>query len=358
MWWLGIAMLLCGLLMGSIAYGNPADAFIVLVQYFFSFVVLPLAILARQHDEAILLAKIGILSVAVNVLVGLGAYSVGYSGEGSRQLALVAGNNRVSGLTDNANALAAIIVLWFPVIWYLGLVRAFKPVLFSCAFALTFVGLIFTSSNSNLAGALISGVIYLFLLGKFRIFFIWTAVVSVTAWIGITFAEKILPQKFVERVLSPLQQGDIKNAGTFDDRAELMVEAWRFLPDYYTLGMGAGQYRELSSHDLPVHNLYLLLANEGGLISLIGLLVLYLAAVTYATLAGPETPNRIVARTTVITATLTFAALMMNFTHIYQRAYIVPWIVSIGLLYSHKRPDWLYNVQAHGRSDGLHIERK
>lgn len=348
MWWLGIAMLMTGLLIGSIAYGDPVDAVVVLIQYFFSFVALPLAILGRPHKEAVLLAKMGVMSVVISCLVGLGAYSIGYNGGHRRQLALVAGNNRLTGLTDNANAFAAIIVLWFPVLWYLGLVRAYKMITFACFFALTFTGLIFTSSNSNLAGALISGAIYLFLLGKFRIFFIWSAVFAVTAWVGITFADKILPQKFVERVLSPLQQGNIEGVGTFSDRAELMIEAWRFLPDYYVLGMGAEQYRELSSHDLPVHNLYLLLANEGGLMSLMGLLFLYLAAITYATLAGPDTPYRTAARTTVITATLTFAALMVSFTHIYHRAYLVPWIVSIGLLYSPMRPDWLHKAQVRG----------
>ncbi|NVO58312.1 O-antigen ligase family protein [Rhodobacteraceae bacterium B1Z28] len=337
LWWVGIAMVLGGLLVGSVANGDPGEAFIVLVQYFFSFVLLPLAILGRPYEEAVALAKIGVLSIVINCLVGMGAYSVGHSGGDARQFALVTGNGRVAGLTDNPNGLAGIIDLWFPVIWYLGLTKAFRPLVFASFFGITFITLIFTSSNSSLVGAFICGVIYLFLLGKFRVFFIWSTIFVVILWIGLTFADQILPEAFVERVLNPIQQGDIENAGTFDDRADLMVEAWYFLPDYFAIGMGAGGYRELSAHDLPVHNLYLLLANEGGLIALMGLLLIFLAAVTSAVLAGPETPNRVAGRTTVITITLTFAALAMNFTHVYQRAYLVPWIVSIGLLSHYSR---------------------
>ena len=337
LWWVGLSMVLVGLLIGSVANGEPSEAFVVIGQYFFSFVLLPLAILGRPYEEAVALAKIGILSIAINCFAGMTAYSLGYSDGTTRQFALVTGNRRVTGLTDNPNVFAGIIDLWFPLIWYLGLTKAFRPIVFAGIFGLMFVTLIFTSSNSSLVGAFLCGVIYLFLLGKFRTFFIWATIFVVILWIGLAFADQILPETFVERVLNPMQQGDIENAGTFGDRADLMVEAWYFLPDYFMIGMGAGGYKQLSAHDLPVHNLYLLLANEGGLIALMGLLLIFLAAVTSAVLASPETPNRVAGRTTVITITLTFAALAMNFTHVYQRAYLVPWIISIGLLSHYSR---------------------
>ena len=111
-----------------------------------------------------------------------------------------------------------------------------------------------------------------------------------------------------------------------------MIEAWRFLPDYLLVGMGAGQYREMSSQGIPVHNLYLLLANEGGILALLGLCFVLGSAIVYAVMARHNVPNRVYGRATVVTVTLTFAALSMNYTHVYQRGMLIPWIVALGLL--------------------------
>lgn len=337
LWMIGISMIIGGLLVGSIAHGNTQEGFVVVAQYFFSLVLLPLVILGRPHEEAVLLAKIGIYSIALNCLIGLIAYTVGYSGQDDRQFVLVSGSGRITGLVDNPNSLAGLIVLWFPVLWYLGLTREFRPVVFVSLFTLTFVALIFTSSNSSLAGAIICAVIFLLLLGKLRFILIWSVMAAFVIAIILRWGETILPATFVRRVLSPILEGDLENAGTFEDRAGLMIEAWRFLPDYMLIGMGGGQYREISPHNISVHNLYLLLANEGGLVALMGLFLVFFAAFFAAVVAKPETPHRRLARATVITITLTFAALAMNYTHVYQRAILLPWIVSIGLLSTYRR---------------------
>ncbi|WP_170333204.1 O-antigen ligase family protein [Ruegeria arenilitoris] len=336
MWMLGVGMVVAGLLIGGIAHGNPENAFVVIVQYFFSLVLLPLAILGRPYKEAVLLAKVGVVSIGLNCLIGMIAYAVGYSTKEGRQFILVSGNRRVTGLVDNPNGLAGLIVLWFPILWYLGLARAFRPAVFLGFFALTFITLIFTSSNSSLAGAFICALIYLLLLGKFKVFLIWTTAITCIVAIGLRWAELILPPTFRRRVLTPILEGDLQEAGTFDDRADLMVEAWRLLPDYMLIGMGGGRYREVSADNISVHNLYLLLANEGSLMALFGLALIFLAAIVSALLVKSDTPHKALGRATVITITLTFAALAMNFTHVYQRGILVPWIVSIGLLSVHR----------------------
>ncbi len=331
-WFIGMLMMVAGLSIGSIAHGDPVSAFVVIVQYFFSFVLLPLAILGRPYEEAVTLAKVGVISIALNCLVGMIAYGVGYSGGESRYFMLVSGNYRVAGLVDNPNGLAGLIVLWFPVLWYLGLTGALRKLPFLALFGLLAITLIYASSNSSLAGAVICGALFLLLVGNQRVLMIWGTAVTTMAWISIQWAEFIFPPTFRNRVLSPLLEGDLSHAGTFEDRADLMIEAWRFLPDYFLVGMGAGQYRELSSQGIPVHNLYLLLANEGGILALLGLCFVLGSAIVYAVMARHNVPNRVYGRATVVTVTLTFAALSMNYTHVYQRGMLIPWIVALGLL--------------------------
>lgn len=337
-WFIGMLMMVMGLSIGSIAHGDPASAFVVIVQYFFSFVLLPLAILGRPYEESVLLAKVGVFSIALNCVVGMVAYAVGYSGGESRYFMLVSGNYRVAGLVDNPNGLAGLIVLWFPVLWYLGLTGAFKKLPFLGLFGLLVITLIYASSNSSLAGAVICGALFLLLVGNQRVLMIWGTAVTTLAWISLQWAEFIFPPTFRDRVLSPLLQGDLSHAGTFEDRADLMLEAWRFLPDYFIVGMGAGQYRNLSDHGIPVHNLYLLLANEGGVLALLGLCFVLGSAIVYAVMVRHNVPYRVFGRATVVTVTLTFAALAMNYTHVYQRGMLVPWIVALGFLATMGRP--------------------
>src|SRR3546814_14522839 len=79
-----------------------------------------------------------------------------------------------------------------------------------------------------------------------------------------------LPKAFQERVGNAVESGDINQAGTFLNRSQLMEEAWGFAEDYTVIGMGVDRYRELSAYDNPVHNLFLLIWNEGGAIAFCG----------------------------------------------------------------------------------------
>ena len=72
-----------------------------------------------------------------------------------------------------------------------------------------------------------------------------------------------LPETFQERVGGAVGSGDLSQAGTFVNRSELIEEAWTFAEGNILIGMGVDRYRELSNHDNPVHNLYLLIWNEG-----------------------------------------------------------------------------------------------
>src|SRR3546814_6239292 len=55
---------------------------------------------------------------------------------------------------------------------------------------------------------------------------------------------------------------------------DLIREAWGIVEDTMIVGLGVDQYRTISFADTPVHNMYLLLWAEGGLLALLGWLLL------------------------------------------------------------------------------------
>jgi O-antigen ligase len=84
-----------------------------------------------------------------------------------------------------------------------------------------------------------------------------------------------LPQTFHERVLVALTTGDVSAAGTFEARNELMHEALNLIDGERVswLGIGADQFRLISAAEAPVHNSFLLLWAEGGIVSFLGWLM-------------------------------------------------------------------------------------
>src|SRR3546814_12612961 len=73
----------------------------------------------------------------------------------------------------------------------------------------------------------------------------------------------------------------MSQAGTFTGRMDLILEAWEIVEDTMFVGIGVDQYCVVSPTQVPVHNMYLLLRADGGLLALPGwLLLLTLAAVS------------------------------------------------------------------------------
>src|SRR3546814_3033601 len=73
----------------------------------------------------------------------------------------------------------------------------------------------------------------------------------------------------------------MSQAGTFTGRMDLILEAWEIVEDTMFVGIGVDQYRVVSPTQVPVHNMYLLLWAEGGLLALLGwMLLLTIAGVS------------------------------------------------------------------------------
>ena len=332
LWMVGIAMLISGLLVSSIVNGDPSRGIIVAAQYFQAFLVLPMIIVMRPWWQVIVLMKVFVFSIFVMCAYGIYLIDV----DGQTNTNFVSGNGRLLSFVERANECAALIALTIPLLLWLsgmGCIHRFV----TWAFLLTFVyGIMLTGSNTGLLVALLG--ICVFFLGtvswKRFMLGIFGAIGSV-AIIG-TWGQLFLPQVFLDRVFAAYQSGELSKAGTFSDRLDLIFEALRISDHTTLIGLGVDQYREVSEWGAPVHNTYLLILAEGGLLALIGLVVI-IAAGFMPAFNNRRQPRWWIASICTFCTVLIFAALINATAHVYGRFWIVPLVLAMAVSLTSRR---------------------
>jgi len=96
------------------------------------------------------------------------------------------------------------------------------------------------------------------------------------------------------------------------------------------IGIGPDQYRVQSEMRAPVHNVYLLLWTEGGILSLIGFILILLGAIGCALTSLFDRINRAFAAAIFANVTMfMFAANALP--HVYSRFWVVPIVLPMAL---------------------------
>lgn len=322
-WLIGVLMLTGGLVLGSAMNGNLLNGLVVVGQYCFSLLLLPVLVMQRDRAEVILLIKVFVASMILVMLHG--AYVVEYT---PHDLRFVSRNGRLAGLIERENATGALAAMSIAFTLWLYFVGALRGWLLPLLLAPLVWGLLLTGSNSGFMLAAI-GVICLALfsgaLGVLVRLMIGVALLAVVVHL---WGHLFLPDIFLNRVFGALESGNVSEAGTFDDRLALMREAWSVTRHTIFLGLGADQYRVISAYEAPVHNAYLLLLAEGGLVSLMGHVVLAMTAIylAFPVWRAPETRWFGVLTLTMVTM---FAIAQMGITHYYGRFWIMPWLLAM-----------------------------
>ncbi|WBU63453.1 O-antigen ligase family protein [Paracoccus aerodenitrificans] len=327
-WYSSVFMLAFGLLFSSVVNGELLDGALVSGQYCFSLLIMPLVILQRPRDEAVLLIKVFVASMVVIMLHG--AWYMEYAPD---DLRFVTRNGRLASLIERENdagalaAMSIVFTLWLLFIREIRLWIA-VPVLIPLGY-----GLLLTGSNTGFFLTLIGATALVVLSFRVRLILGLLVVGLVGVFVLYSWGHLFLPEIFLRRVFGALETGDVGRAGTFSDRMFLIHEALRLTRDTIFVGMGADQYRMVSAHGAPVHNTYLLLLAEGGLISLLGYFGLF---VTVLFLCWPVMMNHQTRWYAVLTITITvMLALVQNgLAHLYARFWLVPWFLVIGVCIS------------------------
>lgn len=316
-WNAAFTLVVAGLLMSSLLVGDPVRGMILVVQYGVCFIALPFVLMRGDERESYRLLSFFVAGVAVLDLHGIVTFfTIGYV-PGS---IAVSGAGRLTSLIGDANAtgcvnaFAIVMVVWLHRTGWLTGFRALILVL------ITVTALVLTSSNTGLI-ATTAGV-SIFFTGSLRIrqlvAALGLAAVAGTALLLGGF--EFLPAAFQKRVLSPLAAGEVTGVGTFSFRAELMRETIQMINEKEVIfvGVGADQFRELSTHGAPVHNAFLILWVEGGMLSLLGWLLLLSVGPIIWFVARHRKVDPL-GRVAVAAMFVTFAAAASATTHMYAR---------------------------------------
>lgn len=334
-WMLGSGLLLIGLLVPSLVVGDAARGLLVFIQYLFAYVLLlPIVVrgdINRMHMIAILFLA-GVIVIDIHGILSF--YLVGYvptvPGEGK---GIVTGARRLATILGNPNLAAAINALTIPTLLYLWFAGQLRRWAASTLLAIMVITVVLTSSNSGLAAMALSMVGFISLVANTRLLVRVAIVVLILGVILYIGGMDLLPAAFQKRVLSALSSGDIDEAGSFVSRTQLMLEALDviFTQKILLLGIGADQFRTISVEGAPVHNLYLLLWVEGGVVALFGWLFYAGVGITLAVSAWRLRLESYVAASTLATCGV-FLVIAFSNPHMYGRSWTTPLLINIGIL--------------------------
>jgi O-antigen ligase len=332
LWLLAFMFLFLGIMVGSLARGSPERGLIVMAQYVFAYLILMLILMRNDHREIYKLAAIFLISVLVIDMHGIITfYTVGYvSGEGK---GVVTGGKRLATMLRNPNLAASINALTLPILLYFWSSGRLKSFIALPAAGLILITVVLTSSNSGLFVTVLTMAVFTAGISTPRLLLRLTFGAAVFIGVFALFGSKeMLPKTFQTRVLGALSSGDISEAGTFTSRTDLMREAIQMISDeaIWFVGVGADQFREKSVQDAPVHNLYLLLWVEGGLLALIGWMM-FSGVGFLLWLAVKKAGGDKHAMATVSTTVAALLTIAMSNPHMYARYWTIPVFLSFGL---------------------------
>ncbi|MEL7197054.1 MAG: O-antigen ligase family protein [Pseudomonadota bacterium] len=330
-WMSGLAIMLAGLLLSTIANGEMSRWLIVAAQYLFAFLMVPMVLMGQQVTTTRRLPAVFVLGIVVSQMIGVSASllfepsdTLDLMGDG-----FLTGNGRVGAMTGEPNPNGAMVAFAFPMLLYCLRNRTIPTgVGLICALILAW-GLLASGSFTGFAAAVIATGVYLVFSG-FNQFakFVMAGVVGLFLFVA---SGAPLPEAFENRVAGALTTGDLNEAGTFSDRADLIAEAWQMADDNVLVGLGVDQYRVVSPHGAPVHELHLLIWNEGGFLGFVGLLMLLIMLVVGAISAlSKSRPEGAM----ILAVVAVFMVYTFSIPHMYSRQWIMPVLLAMSTFFA------------------------
>ena len=335
-WMIGLTALLLGLFVGSVVNGDPLRWIIVAGQYSFAFAMLP-SLLVREDRRSLVAAAIALVAgVTAMELFGTIVYhATGASYEQAKSFGFefITGAHRLGAFMADANWNAAMCAMTIPFVLYLVRIGRMNAIVAFAALSVLCSGLLLSGSFTGFTSAAVGILAFLLLDWSKRSV---GMLLAIAALASLALASGIgLPTAFENRVASAIEEGDISQAGTYSGRMELVQEAWGIVGDTMLVGLGVDQYRVVSVDKAPVHNMYLLVWAEGGLLSLIGWLLMMF--VPFSIAARSFVVDRSAAAL-VVAVTLPFVIFSNAAPHMYARSWVVPLILAIGIALTRTAP--------------------
>lgn len=322
-WWqIATLLMLLGLFIGSLFNGDPDRWLIAGAQYCFTLLILPMLLMNHGDRRTVMLAKALLAGVVAMEAFGIAVYwgfDLNYEQYSRISHDFVTGVGRLGAFLGDANWNACAIVSAIPFALYLRIRGAIGPLACFIALTVLITGLILAASVTGIVSAILSISVFMVIsrrLPSFRILSIGFAAFAVLFVAGVE-----LPRAFEKRIAPAMEQSDVTKAGTFAGRMDLVNEAWAIVDHTALVGLGVDQYRKVSVDRAPVHNIYLLLWAEGGLLALFGWLGL-LGILTAGAWAARHKDR--LATALALSVFSTFVVFSNAAPHMYARFWLVP----------------------------------
>jgi O-antigen ligase len=324
LWCVGVFAVILGLGVSSLVRGDPVRGLVVILQYTFAFFLLPLVLVTITKEESIAAGRSFLLAMVIVSLAGVVMYY--FFPDVGRQYMI---GGRMGSYLENPNNLAKMISMTIPLALSHWLRTKTAKSLLIAAFVILFNGLLVASSFSGLLTSVVGLLLFLFLLLDLKRvvqFFL----VALAVGCAVYFSNVETPTIFISRVI-PALQGGLSSAGSMSDKIYLVQEAWELLKVSPFIGLGADGFEKVSSFGTPVHNTYMLLWVEGGLLSIIGWLLVLLAPVVLGLREWLRRDTR-VEGTTLLVVIAVFAANCLTNTHVYARFWVLPLFLAVSVI--------------------------
>lgn len=330
-WIGGLALMLGALLVSSLVSGDPDRWMPVAAQYLFALLVIPMVL--RSCDRLTLQTAVTafVVAVAISQLIGLLIIQfltydqiAPYVGQ-----TVLSGNGRLGTLTGEPNSNGAVCVYALIMLLHCTMDRRMPIRVAVVCGGLIIAGLIASASFSAVASGVLAISLFL-VLGRFANFVRFAVPMALFA-VAYVWAGGPLPKPFEERVVAAIATGDMDKAGTFTGRTHLVAEAWQMANDNMLIGLGTDRYREVNPEGLPVHNLHLLVLNEGGAVASLGLSAMLISMGLTSLLIWR---NHRLDGAACAAITLAFLFYTMSIPHMFARIWIGPALIVFALAFA------------------------
>ncbi|MFC6623255.1 O-antigen ligase family protein [Novosphingobium panipatense] len=281
-WIMGVILLIGGMLVGSLAHGEFLRWPVVGGQYAFAFLLIPMLLTTCSRSLLERCAIAYVLGVATSQAIGVALTGTLDYETITRYVNrhVVTGNGRLGAMTGEPNSNGA--VCTFALIFLLHAVinNRIRRVYAAGLALLIIAGLVASASFTGVAAATIA-VLLVLVLSQLRLV-VTLAIPVALAITAYVVLDGPVPAAFEQRVGEAVMTGDPTKAGTFVGRTVLIKEAWDMADQNLVIGLGSDGYRRTSVYGMPVHQLYLLVLNEGGVLSFLGLCLIMVAMLVEA----------------------------------------------------------------------------
>lgn len=237
----------------------------------------------------------------------------------------------MGSLMLDPNQMTSNIAVAFLFLIYLRSQKLVRLFYFLFCFLTLILGAILASSFSGIIAIVISVLIYYIFLGKALPIF---RIVLFSGLFTIVFLNLIgLPEVFQERFLGKIGAGSFDDLGSLGARITLMNKAWELIENNPFIGIGIDNFSNYTGLNNTVHNAFLLSWVEGGIFSIMGIMLLILS---FPIFFFQSKRLKTLIKKPIYSLSMSFSVLfainLASHTHFYGRYWFVPVFLIITLL--------------------------